>query len=68
MAEEKMVLEINEEGEISVDLDGFKGKGCAAIMDLLEETIGPAERENKPEYDARTAVKGKSNVKVKTGT
>ena len=47
MAEEKMIIEIGEDGAISVDLNGFKGQGCAAIMDLMEKALGPARRNNK---------------------
>ena len=61
MAEQKMVIQINEDGEISVDLDGFKGQGCAAVMDLIENAMGPAARTNKPEYDVRQSVRTQSS-------
>ena len=67
MAEERLVIEIGEDGEVSVDLNGFKGKGCAGVMDVIEEALGPAKRTNKPEYDMKTGVRGKAVSRVKTG-
>jgi hypothetical protein len=68
MAEEKMTIEIGADGKISVDLHGFKGKGCAAIVDLIEEALGPSARKNKPEYEMKSGVRGKAVSRVKTGT
>ena len=66
MAEEKMIIEIGEDGAISVDLNGFKGQGCAAIMDLMEKALGPARRNNKPEYDTRAGARTSTTDRVKT--
>ena len=67
MAEEKLIIEIDEQGDVIVDLDGFKGKGCAAVMDVIEEALGPSARKNKPEYDIKTRDTGKTVTTVKTG-
>lgn len=67
MAEEKMTIEIREDGQINVDLNGFRGKGCAAIVDIIEEALGSATRKNKPEYDMKAKVSSKEVYKVKMG-
>ena len=66
MAEEKIVIEIGEDGEVNVDLLGFKGKGCAAIVDIMEKALGPAQRRNKPEYDDRGSAAVKPTETLKT--
>jgi hypothetical protein len=67
MAEEKMIIEIGEDGEISVDLQGFRGKGCAAVMDIIEEALGPAKRKNKPEYSAKPMARARSSSRLTAG-
>ena len=59
------ITEIAEDGEIMVDMDGFKGKGCAAIVDVIERALGPSRRMNKPEYDAKGRVRDGARVRTK---
>jgi len=47
-------IEIDENGEISVELDGFKGVGCAAVMDTLTKGSKVTHRQKKPEYRTTT--------------
>lgn len=50
MAEQIVTVEISETGEMSVDLAGFKGKGCKSIAKAFE-TMGKVKSENlKPEF------------------
>lgn len=60
MSQQKLTIEITETGELEVDLDGFKGKGCSELIDLIENAMGQAERTNKPEYDQRGSASRKS--------
>ena len=67
MTEERLVIEIGEDGEVNVDLNGFKGKGCAAVMDVIEEALGPAKRTNKSEYDMKARTGRRVTERIKTG-
>lgn len=52
---------INEQGEGLVDLEGFQGKGCAAIQAGFEKALGgEVEHKLKPEYN-------KPELKIKKG-
>ncbi len=38
MAEKTITIEIDEDGNSSLDLNGFQGKGCSDIAKLLQGT------------------------------
>ncbi|HON17411.1 MAG TPA: DUF2997 domain-containing protein [Spirochaetota bacterium] len=65
MAVEKIRIVIEKNGDIKVDLDGFKGKSCEEIINFLEKSIGPAKRKNKPEYDQNIRITHSHEEKVK---
>ena len=42
---------IDDNGETSVDLKGFDGKGCQEVMDKLTKVLGKKTKlEKKPEF------------------
>jgi hypothetical protein len=43
-------IEIKPFEPLDIDLEGFHGKGCSGIADLLAELGKAVEREQKPEY------------------
>lgn len=50
MAKEIEIV-IDENGEVSLDLMGYKGKGCSADSDAFIKALGKAKnRKQKPEY------------------
>ena len=54
---------IDTNGEVSIDLIGFKGKGCAEVADKLAKALGTQiNRDKKCEYWEET-VKEKQKVK-----
>ena len=52
----KMVtVSIDESGDASVDLDGYKGKGCHAVQEAFERALGKSSKAvRKPEYNQTT--------------
>jgi len=50
MAEKIVTIDVDKEGTFSVDLAGYKGKGCKAVADAFA-SAGKITREDvKPEY------------------
>ena len=44
-------VRITSNGEITVEADGFQGKGCEAATKAIEEALGkPRERTRKPGF------------------
>ena len=42
----------NETGNLTVDLDGYQGVGCAAVQEAFAATLGTSTHSvNKPEYN-----------------
>lgn len=50
MAEQIVTVEVDKEGNFTVDLAGFKGKGCAAVADVFKKVGSVVKEEHKPEY------------------
>lgn len=50
MAEKLVTVEVDKDGNFSVDLSGFKGNGCKAVSDAFA-SVGKVVNETvKPEY------------------
>ncbi len=47
----RIIVRISPTGDITVEADGFQGKGCEAATKAIEEALGkPKEHTRKPEY------------------
>ena len=47
----RIIVRISATGDITVEADGFKGKGCEAATKAIEEALGkPKERTRKSDY------------------
>jgi len=60
----EIVIDISPAGSVSVEANGFKGKGCAKATEQIELVLGGQggrKRKEKPEYFAPTG----SNTKNK---
>lgn len=58
-----VTMTIDENGDPTVDLDGYKGKGCAAVQEVFGRALGKTEKvTRKPEYNAIVAT-----TKIKAG-
>jgi Protein of unknown function (DUF2997) len=57
MAEQIVTVEVDKNGNFSVDLVGFQGKGCKAVADAFASVGKVTKEELKPEY-AGAAPKG----------
>lgn len=52
MALKITTITIDEKGDADVNLDGFMGKGCAAITDAFERALGKSvARTKKAEFN-----------------
>lgn len=47
-------VEIDEDGNFSVDLTGFNGKGCSDVMKAFDGLGATTKAIKKPEYKATT--------------
>lgn len=53
MSKPTVIVEVDRAGEVTVEVDGMKGKGCEKIVSDLTLAITGKEadhKENKPEY------------------
>ena len=50
-----ITIEIDENGDSTVDLEGFQGKGCGAIQEAFAKAVGKSTHiERKREFNAPT--------------
>ena len=50
-AKKRIHVRVSPNGDISVEADGFQGKGCEAATRAIEDALGkPRERTRKPDY------------------
>ena len=51
MSVRRIHVRVSSIGEITVEAEGFQGKGCEAATQAIEEALGkPQTRHRKPEY------------------
>jgi hypothetical protein len=50
MAEKIVTVEVDKNGNFTVDLAGFQGKGCKAVADAFASVGKVVNEETKPEY------------------
>ena len=47
----RILVRVAPDGALTVEADGFQGKGCEAATRAIEEALGkPRERTRKPDY------------------
>ena len=47
----RILVKVSPHGEITVEADGFQGKGCEAATKAIEDALGkPRERTRKPDF------------------
>ena len=47
----RIIVRVSPTGDITVEADGFQGKGCEAATKAIEEALGkPKERTRKADY------------------
>ena len=53
MSNRIITVEIDQTtGDLTVDLEGYQGKGCAAVQEAFAATLGKSTHSvNKPEYN-----------------
>jgi hypothetical protein len=50
MREKTVTIEIDEQGNCSIDLDGFQGKGCGEVAKALQGSDTITVKRNKREF------------------
>lgn len=59
----EIIVDIDEQGNVTMDGKGFEGTECDAFMADMEKSIGEVtKRVNKPEYHRKTAVTRKAGA------
>lgn len=47
----RILVKVSPTGDLTVEAEGFQGKGCEAATRALEEALGkPGKRTRKPDY------------------
>ena len=55
MSARRIHVKVSPTGEITVEADGFQGKGCEAATKAIEEALGkPGVRTRKPDFWRQT--------------
>lgn len=44
-------FEIDEQGDVTVEMSGFHGKGCRALQEAFNNAHGKVTQVKKPEYN-----------------
>lgn len=59
MNRKEVVIDIDENGDCSIEGKGFVGPECEKSMKEIEQALGNvSSSQNKPEYNQRAAVRG----------
>ena len=60
-------IEIDENGEVKIDIKGIKGKGCLEYAEIIEKVLGPGrDRELTSEYyEENVNITGEIKGKIK---
>lgn len=59
--QKKIVIDIDKEGNCSIDGEGFVGTECSHFMGEIEEALGEKlSQEDKPEYRQRHIVSNRN--------
>lgn len=57
----QIVIDIDSEGNCSIEGEGFLGPECAHFMEEIEEAIGTrVSQKDKPEYSQRQATRDRN--------
>lgn len=47
----ELIIEIDADGTVAMDADGFEGKGCHEVLESLQRELGRVKNsKRKPEY------------------
>ena len=57
MGEKTITIEIDEQGNSSLDLTGFQGKGCGEVAKALQGADAVTKSRKKPEFHVEGAAK-----------
>lgn len=57
MSEKTITVEIDEQGNSTLNLDGFQGKGCGEVAKALQGTDQVTKSEKKREFHVEEAVR-----------
>ena len=57
MSEKTIRIEIDEQGNSTLDLEGFQGKGCGDVAKALQGTDQVTKSEKKREFHVEEAVR-----------
>ena len=57
MSEKTITIEIDEQGNSTLNLDGFQGKGCGDVAKALQGTDQVTKSEKKREFHVEEAVR-----------
>jgi hypothetical protein len=56
MKEKMVIIEIDEQGNSSIDLEGFQGRGCTDVARDFQDSDIVKNVRNKPDFYMQTSV------------
>jgi hypothetical protein len=63
MANRVIIIEIDQTGDLTIDLEGYKGKGCAAVEEAFR-TLGDITKNYREKFTSIRITRGNADIEI----